>query len=184
MPITKLTKLRDLNGDFARSYKYLFRLEANDKATSLSDLMATYENLSEKLTYACVNCILPNVGAQEITAEVGNHTLRVAGRKDTSGTMSPEFILSGDYILYKFLRSWAGLASSHEDDSQVASYKILANIVITAKDVEDNTAKRVKLTNVWCRNCPEVNFSDDSNDIVRFTPEFAYEFARDDDTPS
>lgn len=183
---TKLTQLRELNGDFARSYKYLFTLKAQAKATLLTDLMSQYENvgaqnpLDDKLSMACVNCVLPNVGAQEITAEVGNHTLRLAGRKDTSGTISPEFILSGDYTLYKFLRKWAGLASSHNDDTQFASYKLLANITITAKNVEDESKKAVILKNVWCRNCPEINFSDDSNDIIRFTPEFAYEFADDD----
>jgi hypothetical protein len=181
----KLSQLRQLNGDFARAYKYNFSFFAQKNATSLAAILGQYGStngdIGALMSTACVSVVLPNVGSQEIPVEVGNHTLRLPGRKDTSGTISPEFILSGNYVLYKFLRAWNGLATSHSDDTQVASYKLLADVLISSKDVEDTVQKKIKLVNLWCRNCPEINYSDETNDVIRFSPELAYEYAVDAD---
>jgi len=161
---------------------------AKTGATALSTLISAFpevvpgttagsDSLSNRLSGTCVNCVLPSVGSQEITAEVGMHTLRLNGRHETGGTISPEFLLSGDYSVYKFFKAWAGLAASHDDDVNVVNSLLLASINVSSLDVSNNVTNKVNLENVWCRNCPEISYSDDSNDIIRFAPELVYEFA-------
>jgi hypothetical protein len=169
----KLTQMRALNGEFARSYKYKFSLTKVGTALSAIANAPTDAQFST----SCLNVVMPSVGVQEITVEVGIHTMRLNGRHETSGTISPEFLLTGDYAVYKFFRAWANLAANHEEDTQTANSGILATITIEALNITDTTAVKVKLNNAWCRSCPEITFSDDSNDIVRFAPEIVYDFA-------
>jgi hypothetical protein len=189
MTTPKLSQIRQLNGDFARNYKYEFELIVPTTSTSLSGIVNSTAvvaqggvtptaTISTLLTHSCLNCVVPSVGVQEISVEVGMHTMRLNGRHETSGTISPEFILSGDYRLYKFFRAWAGLAAYHNDDVQVIQSLIFGTLNITSKDVTNVTQLSTELQNVWCRNCPEMSYSDDSNDIIRFAPELVYEFAK------
>jgi hypothetical protein len=182
MMSNKLSQLRTLYGDFARSYKYVFEITPNTTSSGLVSLVTSSGVNATPVTNniisnACINCVMPNVGSQEISVEVGMHTMRLNGRHETGGTITPEFLLAGDYGLYRFIRNWAGLAASHSDDTQHANNDILSTITITAYNVTDVAKMKVQLQHAWCRNCPEITFSDDSNDIVRFSPEFVYEWA-------
>lgn len=177
----KLTQLRQLNGSFARSYKYNFTFTPQAGASALIALVSKYGNtngdISTLLSAACVNCVIPNTGNTEIVVEVGMHSMRLNGRNETSGTSSPEFIISGEYTLHKFLRAWKALASNDENDNQEANYQILADISIQSMGLDGKEQEWTKLKNAWVRNCPEINYSDDSNDVIRFVPEFAYDIA-------
>jgi hypothetical protein len=185
--MSKLEQIRSVNGDFARAYKYKFEIVAQQNAGLLQELMTTYTpqngTFADGISSSCLNCQIPNTGTSEITVEIGQHTGRFNGRHETSGSISPEFLVSGDYWIYDFFRSWGNLSSSHVDDSQVRQSLFLANIMITAYRLPETLGGsavvgwKSQLRNAWCRNEPEVTLSDDSNEIVRFQPEIAYEFA-------
>ena len=173
---TKLSNLRTLNSNFARAYKYSF---------SITDLAALTSRLSlptlkpEELETSCLNVVMPNEGTQMIEVEVGIHTMKLNGRKDKGGVINPEFILNGNYDIYKFFRAWQFAAAPDVlTEVQTPSGLLLATIHITARDVKNDKTTTIELQNAWCRNCNEINFSDDSNDIVRWSPEIVYEFSQ------
>jgi hypothetical protein len=106
--------------------------------------------------------------------------MKLHGRKEKGGSINPEFILSGDYSVYKWFREWANAASPDSmisSEVQALSSDLLATINVVAKNIQNNTAIIVQLQNAWCRNAPEISFDDNSNDIVRWAPEIVYEFS-------
>lgn len=179
--MSKLTEIRTLYGDFARDYKFEFSIEIPDSSSTLKALASNYASLEEKLTASCVSCTLPNSDAEKITLRVGLHMLRVPGKQETAGNITPKFIVSGDYSLYKFFRAWKDSAASDQNDVQVRHNLLLANIIINQKDVENNITNKCKLINVWCDSCPSIDFSDDASAIVQFSPSLSYDFVTDPD---
>jgi len=177
---TKLVQARTLNGDFARYYKYSFIFTPQSNADKLKEIIELVDgNLADLLSTSCLQVQIPAGGSQEITVDVGLHTLRLPGRKDTPGSITPEFLISGNYALYKFFRRWANICTSYKSDTQYASSRVLADISIFGFDVEGTRTQNTKLLNVWCRNCPEISYNDSSNDVVKFSPELAYELVDD-----
>ena len=181
---SKLTQLRGVNGDFARAYKYSWAIKAQSNATQLTAIMSKYSaanglSIDQMLSAACVACELPEMGASEITTEIGMHTLRINGRSEKGGSATPEFVLSGDYTLYKFFKEWSRGAASSENDVQYANSKLLANITITSFNVEDVIKETTNMLNVWCSKCPTVPYSDGSNDIIKITPTLVFELIQE-----
>lgn len=173
----KLTNLRTLyQSSFARGYKYVFKFTSRPSAEN--NFGVTLQ--SGEIEDSCLSVVLPNAGSQIIETEIGTHTLRLHGKKDTGGVINPEFILSGDYNVYKYFRAWQNAATPDSgDNAQTPSNDLLATIQIIGKNIENITTLNIELTNCWCRNCTEINFSDDANDIIRWSPEIVYEFSRD-----
>jgi hypothetical protein len=177
---TKLQSIRGLSNDFARAYKFDITFEIPTTSTALTALKTPYGDIGALMSTSCLTVVLPNSGVQAIDVEIGRHTMHLAGRNDTSGTINPEFLLGGDYKLYQFMREWKGAAGRSDSvygEIQTSSYLFLANITIRAKDVNNATQLATKLSNVWCRNCPDINYDDGSNDIIRWAPELVYEFS-------
>jgi len=172
MPTTKLTNLRNKVTDFARSYKYLFELSALNNAGALASLLT--DDIKNKLRFSCVTTPMPSKGSQEITVEVGTYTMREPGRKEFGGTITPEFIMNGDYGIYNFFEAWHRLCTGDDGKNSFAS-DIHAVLTIKALNSKDSISMVKTYANVWCRLCPEVQFSDDANEIIRFQPELVYE---------
>jgi hypothetical protein len=173
MPANKLQSLRSLNSDFARAYKYEFIITSPPAGITLPEGVVT------KLATHCLNCVVPANGVQAIEVEVGSHTMRLNGRNDTPGVINPEFILEGDYSIYKYFREWENAANPDiGSEVQAPSSDLLATVHIRSKDIKNETQLTNEVVNLWCRNAPEINHADDSNDIVRWAPELVYEFSR------
>ena len=171
---TKLQQLRSLHSDFARAYKYDIKTYG-PKEITLPDLQ------TNELGRSCLGIPIPSEGVQLIEVEIGLNTMRLHGRAERGGTITPEFILSGDFSIYKYFRAWKqaavpdGLA---EDEIQTPSGDLLANWEIIAKNVQNKTSLSVRIGNIWCRNAPEIPLADDSNDIIRWSPELVYEYTK------
>ena len=61
---------------------------------------------------------------------------------------------------------------------QAPSAELLATIQVRLKNVPNEDSLLVELMNCWTRMAPEHNFSDESNDVVRWAPEIVYEMSR------
>jgi len=166
----KLQTLRSLNADFARAYKYEFKIITAPKVTLPDGVIS-------KLSSHCINVTSDSSGSTLIEAEVGVNTLKLHGRNERGGVLNPEFLLDGDYSIYKFFREWKNQGTP-DIDSEVQAYSndLLATVQIYSKDVANKTTMVEEYKNVWCRNCPEITRADDSNDVIRFSPELVYEF--------
>jgi hypothetical protein len=186
----KLETIRSLTAyDFARAYKYSLIMDVPPTSFNLSALVANIKvpltvpgsgapmDFNSLISGCCTAIMFPSVGSQEIPVDVGTVTMRLAGKHETSGTVSPEFIQPSNYTIYKFFKQWNRLALADDSDGQTFQSSYLATLTIKQYDIQDTYQKGIKLYNVWCRNCPEIAFSDDSNDVVRFSPDLAYEFA-------
>lgn len=175
---TKLSNLRNTISNFARAYKYTFTVVIQNPNSALKALLT--QEVQNMLTFSCVNVPVPSKGVQEITVEVGPNTMREPGRKEFGGTISPEFLMQGNYAIYKFFHAWKVLATSdngtHENPSQFHG-----QVIIKTLDPKDQVSLVKIYENLWCRNLPEIQFSDDQNEIVRFQPELVYEFDRTQD---
>jgi hypothetical protein len=180
MAQTKLTKLRNnASNNFARAYKYKFEIKPVVTGTSLPQLagLPLLEDPKNLIETSCLNATVPSSGSQMIEVEVGRHTLREPGREDTPGTITPEFLLSGDYLIYKFFRRWKERSSpSYGGIQSAVTSDFHATITITGYDANNAEQIRHILHNCWCRNAPEIPHADESNDIIRWSPEIAYEF--------
>jgi hypothetical protein len=185
----KLTTLRSLNTDFARTYKYGMTIAAQDKAASLKGLSnPSLGDVKTLLDNSLLTVAVPSSGTQMIETSVGMYTMKLPGKKEVGGVINPEFLLTGDYKLYKFFRSWNNLMSTdaaglggdgnNAEGVNPYSYLALADIDILGYDVANATKLTIKLYNCWCRNAPEITFSDDTNDIIRWSPEIVYEFSK------
>jgi hypothetical protein len=176
---SKLVNLRTLNNDFARAYKYEFTMDTTENASVKALLPAGFETL---LSSSCLACTLPSVGSQMIEVNVGVNQMKLPGKKEQGGTITPEFLLTGDFAIYKFFRSWAALATPDtfpgaEINGLSTKFTLFLPITVKAFDVTNAQKLGVKLWNCWCRMAPEIAFSDESNDIVRWSPEIVYEYS-------
>jgi len=86
--------------------------------------------------------------------------------------------ITGDYLIYKFFRGWKEQVSpsyTTGNQSNLTS-DYLATITIIGYNAKNQETIRHILHNCWCRNAPEIPHADESNDIIRWSPEIAYEF--------
>jgi hypothetical protein len=173
---TKLSNLRGVISNFARSYKYELTIVAGNPSSKLASLLSA--DVSSKIKLSCVNVTVATKGVQEITVEVGVNTMREPGRKEFSGTITPEFLLQSDYSLYKFFTAWNLLCTSDEGQHETPT-DYFAEVLIKTLSPKDEVTMVKTYKNVWCRVSPEIQLSDDQNEIVRHQPELVYEL---DDT--
>ena len=144
---TKLQQLRGLQSNFARAYKYDILITKNP-AISLPTLR---EN---ELGSSCLGIPIPSEGVQLIEVEIGLNTMRLHGRAERGGTITPEFILTGDFSLYKYFRAWKRAAvpdGLEVGEIQAPDGDLLADWEIRAKNVQNDTTLTIKVGNIWCR---------------------------------
>lgn len=133
-------------------------------------------NAIESLRIQCRTAIKPGFTLEEVLVEVFGHTIRHAGRKTVSGSMSVEYVENSQMNVYTPLEQWSDACRSFQTQAGLlkAEYAVPATFRIFSQDGTTVVAE-YEITGVWPKTVPDLNFDGQSAQAIPVAVEFSFD---------
>jgi hypothetical protein len=137
----------------------------------------------------CKTGVLPGYTLDEVLQEAFGHTIRFAGKKTFSGSITIEFNENSQMKMYTAIKTWGDLIRGSKtqlaklfkggDKSTIGSgYAAKAQVNVFRQD--GTTAKSYNIVNVWPGQLPDLSFSG-GGQALTISVDFKYDIVTDSD---
>jgi len=173
---SKITSLKELvtTSGVARTYNWKINFPSFP-AKLVSNLKLSNSGILNNLDLFCKEVPLPAKEVELIEVAIKYQTYQVNGKPTNFGTISPNFVIDGNWDIYKIFRGWADLSASNNEDKQESEYSLKVDCYVIALDGNQNEVMTVKLKGVFCSSSPEVTVNSDSGIIDSYAPTLAFD---------
>lgn len=131
----------------------------------------------------CKTGVLPGYTLDEVLQEAFGHTLRFAGKKTFSGSISIEFNENSQMKMYTMIKTWGDLIRGTNTQLSTVfrgnggnGYAAKAQINIFRQD--GSTAKSFYISSIWPGQVPDLSFSGGAQALT-ISVDFKYDIVKD-----
>ena len=169
---SKLSQLKALVGSagVARAYNWQINIPAVPEL--LKNVVPEIE--ASNIDILCKECPLPAKAVEVIPIALKMQKWNVNGLPTNEGTMTPTFLIDGNYYIYKLFRAWADLGASNKEDKQLNEADLQVSCYIQALKGNGDIALSMKVEDMFVSECPEQSFTSDSTVMESFSPVLAF----------
>lgn len=118
--------------------------------------------------------IKPGQTIEEVLQEAHGHTLRYAGRKTFSGSLSLEFIENAQLRIHQTLEDWSELERTTEDQRGLTKAEYSVTAILNILDIKGNTTATYEIEGFWVKSVAELSF-DGMGSALPVTGEFSFD---------
>lgn len=130
---------------------------------------------AERLRIHCKTAIKPGMTIEEVLVEVFGHSLRHAGRKTFSGTMSVTYVENKDLVITKIFEEWNEMERGTKTQSGAFKSEYSTDAYFTIFDQKGNEVAKYVIHGVWPKTVPELNF-DNGAQALEAPIEFSFDY--------
>ena len=127
---------------------------------TLPDGVANQDAASRSLRIQCRTAIKPGTTIEEVLIEVFGHTLRYAGKRTVTGSMSVEYVENNRFDIYTILEQWSDVARTFEEQGGATKdeYSVTATFIIYDQSGTDaGIIATYDIIGCWPKTVPDLN---------------------------
>jgi hypothetical protein len=133
---------------------------------------------SYDMAVRCTNVPIPETTSEPIEAEIHGFKVLWRGRRRFgSNDWAPQFIETKNGVISTAIRSWIEYCAGTDSGNSAgykADYSTMADVTIF--DTTGKEALKYRFFNVWARGLDEQANDSASNEVMRYTAHFAYDY--------
>lgn len=122
----------------------------------------------------CKTMLKPGQTIEEVLHEAHGHTLRYAGRKTFTGSISIEFIENADMRIHRLLEDWTNIIRTTEDQRGEFKDIYAVTAVLNIFDNKGATKVTYEIYGFWCKAVQDLTF-DGMGQVVPVNAEFSFD---------
>lgn len=122
----------------------------------------------------CKTVNKPGMTIEEVLQEAHGHTLRYAGRKTFSGTITVEFFENADMRSHKLLEDWMNIERTTEEQRGLFKSEYAVTAYLNIFDNKGNTTETYEIHGFWCKSVQDLSF-DGMAQALPCNAEFAFD---------
>lgn len=122
----------------------------------------------------CKTFVKPGQTIEEVLQEAHAHTLRYAGRKTFTGSISIEFVENADLRIHRLCEDWMNLERTTEEQRGLFKEEYAVTAVLNIFDNKGATKVTYEIYGFWCKNVQDISF-DGMGTALPVNAEFAFD---------